>query len=324
MPIETPPSSASSNPGAIPRAEFATRHLAAADQFDGWRAHYRDTFDLTLESGRAARYDATHRSWDLGELTFTQAMMPAGIGRRWRHWQRPVRDDWIIVVATSPGIGGSASTRPDVGFRSLARPFDGAGHDGHVLSLFLPRDQFRDEAPAFDKAPVRLPHAGMAGLIGDLMLSLDGKLAALPPGGREGVAAALRSMVAACISPSPEHLERAEGVLMNAVREKAARIVRRNLATPGLGPAMIAAALGISRSSLYRAFEPNGGVAAYIQRERLDEAYRRLSIPGQRGTISALAWDLGYPDPSTFTRAFRRRFGHAPRDLIGPRSETLD
>ena len=317
MPIETPPSSASSDVGAIPRAEFATRHLAAADQFDGWRAHYRDTFDLTLANGRADHYDATHRSWDLGELTFTQAMMPAGVGRRWRHWQRPVRDDWIMVVA-------AAETRPDVGFRSLARPFEGAGHDGHILSLFLPRDAFRSEAQAFDAAPVRLPHAGMAGLIGDLMLSLDDKLAALPPGGREGVAAALRSMVAACISPSPERLERAEGVLMYAVREKAARIVRRNLATPGLGPAMIAAALGISRSSLYRAFEPHGGVAAYIQRERLDEAYRRLSIPGQRGTISALAWELGYPDPSTFTRAFRRRFGHAPRDLVGPRAETLD
>lgn len=317
MPIETPPSSASSDVGAIPRAEFATRHLAAADQFDGWRAHYRDTFDLTLANGRADRYDATHRSWDLGELTFTQAMMPAGVGRRWRHWQRPVRDDWIMVVA-------AAETRLDVGFRSLARPFEGAGHDGHILSLFLPRDAFRSEAQAFDAAPVRLPHAGMAGLIGDLMLSLDDKLAALPPGGRKGVSAALRSMVAACISPSPEHLERAEGVLMYAVREKAARIVRRNLATPGLGPAMIAAALGISRSSLYRAFEPHGGVAAYIQRERLDEAYRRLSIPGQRGTISALAWELGYPDPSTFTRAFRRRFGHAPRDLVGPRTETLD
>ncbi len=317
MPIETPPSSASSDAGAIPRAEFSTRHLAASDQFDGWRAHYRDTFDLTLANGRADHYDATHRSWDLGELTFTQAMMPAGVGRRWRHWQRPVRDDWIMVVA-------AAETRPDVGFRSLARPFEGAGHDGHILSLFLPRDAFRSEAQAFDAAPVRLPHAGMAGLIGDLMLSLDDKLAALPPGGLEGVAVALRSMVAACISPSPEHLERAEGVLMYAVREKAARIVRRNLATPGLGPAMIAAALGISRSSLYRAFEPHGGVAAYIQRERLDEAYRRLSIPGQRGTISALAWELGYPDPSTFTRAFRRRFGHAPRDLVGPRAEALD
>lgn len=87
---------------------------------------------------------------------------------------------------------------------------------------------------------------------------------------------------------------------------------------------MIAAALGISRASLYRAFEPYGGVIAFIQRERLDEAYRRLSAPGQHRTIGAVAWELGYPDPSTFTRAFRRRFGHAPRDLVGPRTETLD
>jgi AraC-like DNA-binding protein len=324
MPIELTSSSASSDAGIAPRAEFATRHLAAADQFDGWRAHYRDIFDLTLASGRADQYDATHRSWDLGGLTFTQAMMPDGVGRRWRHWQRPVRDDWIIVVATSSSAGGSRAPVSDIGFRSLARPFEGVGHDGHILSLFLPRDQFRDEAPVFDKAPVRLPHAGIAGLIGDLMLSLDGKLTELSTGGREGVAAALRSMVPACISPSPEHLERAGRALMHAVREKAAQIVRRNLGKPGLGPAMIAASLGISRASLYRAFEPHGGVVAYIQRERLDEAYRRLSVPGQGGTISALAWELGYPDPSTFTRAFRRRFGHAPRDLVGPRADSFD
>lgn len=234
MPIEPTPSSVSSAIGVAPRAEFATRHLAAADQFDGWRAHYRDIFDLRLASGRADHYDATHRSWDLGGLTFTQANMPTGVGRRWRHWQRPVRDDWLIVVATSPGVDGSVSSRPDIGFRSLARPFEGVGHDGHILSLFLPRDAFRSEAQAFDAAPVQLPHAGIAGLIGDLMLSLDGKLAALPAGGLEGIAVALRLMAAACVLPSPEHLERADVALMHAVREKAARIIRRNLGQPGL------------------------------------------------------------------------------------------
>ena len=40
--------------------------------------------------------------------------------------------------------------------------------------------------------------------------------------------------------------------------------------------------------------------------------------------IRHLAWDLGYADPSTFARAFKRRFGHPPRDLAGTRVGVSD
>jgi AraC-like DNA-binding protein len=68
----------------------------------------------------------------------------------------------------------------------------------------------------------------------------------------------------------------------------------------------------MSRSNLYRLFEDTGGVARYIQRERLLEAHVVLSDPVTTRSISAIAEDLCFADASSFSRAFKREFGYSP------------
>ena len=70
----------------------------------------------------------------------------------------------------------------------------------------------------------------------------------------------------------------------------------------------------MSRSNLYRLFEDTGGVARYIQRERLLEARAVLSDSNNTQIISAIAEDLCFADASSFTRAFKREFGYAPSE----------
>lgn len=85
---------------------------------------------------------------------------------------------------------------------------------------------------------------------------------------------------------------------------------------PRLGPDMICASFHVSKSKLYRLFEPEGGVASFITARRLDHCCEQLKARGREaGPISSLAYACGFHSDVSFSRAFRRRFGVSPRDM---------
>jgi AraC-like DNA-binding protein len=98
------------------------------------------------------------------------------------------------------------------------------------------------------------------------------------------------------------------------LKDKARRCILRNLRSHKFGPDRLCRELGMSRSSVYRLLEAEGGLARYIQRLRLSEIFARLSDPSNREPIVDIADELGMVDPSSFSRAFRRQFGISPTD----------
>lgn len=94
----------------------------------------------------------------------------------------------------------------------------------------------------------------------------------------------------------------------------ACRFIHDHLGDDDLSPARIAAAIGCSRATLYRLFaERELPIAGYVRELRLKGAMTVLaSRPGT--SISAVAVHFGFNDLSTFSQAFRRRFGISPRD----------
>jgi AraC-like DNA-binding protein len=56
-------------------------------------------------------------------------------------------------------------------------------------------------------------------------------------------------------------------------------------------------------------------VTRYIQKQRLQEAHSMLSNPVLDTAISTIADDLCFPEPSSFSRAFRKEFGYSPSDV---------
>jgi AraC-like DNA-binding protein len=82
---------------------------------------------------------------------------------------------------------------------------------------------------------------------------------------------------------------------------------------------MLCHLVGISRSNLYRLSESEGGVASYIQHHRLTEAHSRLSDSMNTQSIVSMAYDLGFTDSSSFSRAFRAMFGVSPREMRATR-----
>jgi AraC-like DNA-binding protein len=65
---------------------------------------------------------------------------------------------------------------------------------------------------------------------------------------------------------------------------------------------------------VYRLFEHEGGLAAYIRRRRLRMAADEL-VRFPHLEVQDIAAGLGFNDASSFTRAFRRAFDIAPSEL---------
>ncbi len=97
---------------------------------------------------------------------------------------------------------------------------------------------------------------------------------------------------------------------------RATQYIDAHVENPGLSPAHVAAALGISVGYLHRLFQSAGtSVSGYIREYRLARCREELASPlhaGEHVTEIALRW--GFNDLPNFSRAFRARFGLAPRD----------
>lgn len=92
----------------------------------------------------------------------------------------------------------------------------------------------------------------------------------------------------------------------------AERVVLSRLDDPDLGPERIAAALKISRATLYRLFTPFGGVMTYVQDQRFRALRDALSDPLELRSMARLGEVHGIPSASHLSRGFRARFGMSP------------
>jgi AraC-like DNA-binding protein len=99
-----------------------------------------------------------------------------------------------------------------------------------------------------------------------------------------------------------------------AVYGQVRRHVETNLHDPDLSPDSVLASLHLSRASVYRIFAHEGGLAAYIRSRRLRMAADEL-VRFPHMEVQDIASGLGFNDASSFTRAFRRAFDIAPREL---------
>ena len=94
-----------------------------------------------------------------------------------------------------------------------------------------------------------------------------------------------------------------------------ARHVEGRLKDQSLNADSIAAELGMSRATLYRAFASVGGVADYVRRRRLANAALMLAAPeNRRRKIGHIAFEWGFASEQSFTRAFKSAFGVSPGD----------
>ncbi|MET4717773.1 AraC-like DNA-binding protein [Bradyrhizobium japonicum] len=142
----------------------------------------------------------------------------------------------------------------------------------------------------------------------------------LPPepeaGSAEATIEAIADIVAAAAGGTADiaaGVERAERHLYLAMIK---RRIADNIETDALTADELCRHFQISRATLYRLFEADGGLSHYVREQRLNLAFRQLISPSAEDTrLIDLAVGMRFSSDSTFIRAFRRKFGLTPGEL---------
>jgi AraC-like DNA-binding protein len=183
------------------------------------------------------------------------------------------------------------------------------------IQLYVGRDTFPELGPALEAARMQPLDGIMGRLLGTYLDTLARELPGVSPADLPRVVEATRALIGAAVAPSRDTLAagRAQIEAVQLTRIKA--MIRENLRSSRLNPERLCRLAGVSRSQLYRMFEPLGGVAHFIQAERLRQAHRVLADPLNTREIHRVAEEVGFYDASPFSRAFRRAFGYTPTEL---------
>ncbi len=292
------------------------------DQFDVWRTRlsaYWETVPLS-DDHAANGFIAEYVSANLGGVILNSGRFGAhALERVARPGSRSPLDHWSLV------LGRAGEAWLEAGGRELrAGPGDmvlvslDEGHRGQLsdyegLTMFLPRNALGDAAAALDGASATMLAGPLAELLADYLTALEKRIIGMSEEELLAAGRAATAMVATCIQPSRDRLDAARPAIETALFERGRAYIQGHLSDPDLGPDRLLHELGVSRSSLDRAFEPEGGVARYIQRRRLHAARAALVADKDR-RIQDIASSVGYRLAGDFARAFRREFGFSPSE----------
>lgn len=138
---------------------------------------------------------------------------------------------------------------------------------------------------------------------------------------RLGVASAVimtkatAALTAACIGNSSDARDATKQTVSTAVLREIRRTIEDRLGDDELTPEKLAGEYKLSRSALYRMFEPLGGVQNYIQQRRLMRIHQEVSDPASfHEGIAVVAQRWGFGNTAVFSRAYRALYGQSPSE----------
>lgn len=291
-----------------------TRDLPPAIRFDAWRSFWEPAVHVSAVPGGAAAFHGEARLRRLGGHVLVEVEADAAGYRRARsEGLRDGLDQWLVAVRLAEG--GPA----ELLIGSLALGFGVRRLGGRWCGVFIPPERLPQLAPVFATARIVPALSPAARMLGGMLPRIAATAQDVPPEEAPRIEAALCSMLAACLAGWEMRPASTRQQLEAARRARVVALVDAALGEADLSPAMLVERSGISRSELYRCFAPVGGIARVIQQRRLRLAYRDLARADGPATISRIGEAVGFFDPSTFTRAFRREFGCTPSDVLARR-----
>lgn len=293
-----------------------TRDLPPSIRFDTWRAFWEPALHVVPSREFAGGFRGRVRLRRLGRFVLLEVEAdPAGYHRARSAWLRDGLDQWLVALRVAEAGGKPSELR----LGSLSIGFGQRELDGRWCGVFIQPGRLPQLAPAFGTAramPVESPAARM---MGGMLPRIAAAADEIAPADAPRLEAALSSMLTACLmgwemgpASTRQHLEAAR-------RARVVALVDAALGDPDLSPAVLVERSGISRSELYRCFAPAGGIARVIQLRRLRHAYRELARSEGPASVSRIGEAVGFFDPSSFTRAFRREFGCTPSEVLARR-----
>jgi AraC-like DNA-binding protein len=209
--------------------------------------------------------------------------------------------------------GGSATvTAGTAALWDGVRPVDCFSAKTLVKStMFIPRDALSGAVPDLDSALVRtIPDSANLRLL-TAWVDVAMRQTALDRDAARTAGWMAIDLLRSAIARSRGDASDSREIILLRVKD----FLDRNLDDPDLMLDTVARANNISLRYLHMLFEGSGETArGYLRRRRLERAQHLLLGPGSELSVAAVASRSGFDSPSSFSRAYRSRFGFAPRE----------
>lgn len=320
-----PPLAAGATIEPMPSTVFTTAGLPARAQFEAWRAFTAPCIEALSRDGVERGFEARSQSWRFDPFLLQHSRLPAcGYRRSEAQAERDDLDHWLIGIClrgqhrqrSGDRVTEMAPGRPHVFRTSAAFEAQRDGDEMEWIGLYLPRDAVPELDPALAAVAGGALPGPTAEVFSAMLAALVRRLPEVSAAEGRHLATSLKALLAAaCAHDRRIAQEEGQELVVASQLARIRRLIREDIGSASLSPARLCRRAQVSRSTLYRLFEPYGGVARYIQRERLRFAHRRLSDPEDRDSVARVAEAAGLFDPSSFSRAFRREFGCTPADV---------
>ncbi|RDJ99523.1 AraC family transcriptional regulator [Paraburkholderia lacunae] len=311
----------------ITTSSFSTRALAADEQLLAWRKRVGHVVDVPPSKQQVAGgFRGDIDLYAVGGMTFTDCRTEKLVlERSVARVSTDTRRDYAFQLFVEGEIGnvtGMRKKRSDPGSVQgivafdMNQPFRAERPACRLLSLFLPAaivdEELRDGASLHGRIlPLGSP---LTSLVMDHMAAIAREIPTLDAQSATAALNAGAQLLIAAFRKESRLTGEGRAALQAAVMGQVRRYVEANLHQGDLTPTRIVEALRLKRATVYRWFEPDGGLGAYIRNRRLREAADEL-VRFPHLQITEIAYGLGFQSPSDFTRAFRRAFDMSPQDM---------
>jgi AraC-like DNA-binding protein len=185
-----------------------------------------------------------------------------------------------------------------------------------VLAFFLPRAVVEAAIPQAESihGQVIAYTSPLTHLLRQHLVSLYRELPDMDEAEAESNLRICAQLILAAFSRQARLSDSARAAARAAMLGRVKHYIHANLHREELSPDKILSSFPVARPTLYRMFEHEGGLSAYIRNCRLRQAADELTRPS-RLTVTQIASRWGFSYASDFTRAFRRAYGMAPLEF---------
>jgi AraC-like DNA-binding protein len=294
--------------------------------FEAWRDAHSAVFDVDGHADQIEAFDGKHRLWSTSRFVLS---VSACTGISYTRFPGPERGKLLdhfgarLVVAGT--IEGDIGTRKifasagDLLFLDLQQSisFETSHQGGWTsdLTLWIPRSRLQSWIAEDHLLHGLVLEGGTPGgaVLGAALRSFTMHAGQMTVGEMDAIAEGLVELAAKIVASPLQGFEQSQAAAPLASFVTIRRFIDRNLLSRELGVDMIARTFGLSRASLYRLFEPVGGIASFIRKQRLDRALQEITATGLTNRrIGPIAYRYGFKSAAVFSRTFRETYGIRP------------
>lgn len=324
----------SGQPAPVLHRSFTVAHEPVSLQMHAWSDYVGRTLDVPLSRAQVAHgFRGAIDTYVLKDLVYLDARTDPLLQARTtvRISTDNVRDfcfhvavEGVVETTTGPSRNQRASQfTPGILALDMGQPMRMVRPmRSHVLAFFLPRHVVESVISDPESLHGRIIgyDTPLARLLPRHLAILRHELPTMAPEDKECSLRTAAHLLMAAFGKQQRLGSRARAAARAAMQVQIKHYIQANLRRKELSPDVILGSFPLSRPTLYRMFEQEGGLFAYIRHCRLQEASDQL-VRSPATPVAEVAYNLGFGSSSDFSRAFHRTYGIAPSEF---RAQGLD